>query len=652
MDKESPDKENKSILEKIKSFYKKKKKDEEHIRDLDSEKKDLDVDGEFNLENLAEKIEKDEPKNLEDVDISNKDSAKKGGKNKLTGFNKEVGDGREEDLDVDGEFNLENLAEKIEDRSSDFGSISKVDVGSVTEDLGEFVRSSKEGVAHLESLEGFEERDRYWVNEPYSFVAILYNEENEQYLYRVVEPKLNESEVEIRNELETRLIDTLMREKIEDSDSAKEKVLEDNFYTLLDIYNINIDPDSRYKILYYLKRDYVGYEKIDPIIRDPYIEDISCNAPNSPIFVYHQDYSNLRSNITVPERELNNFIIKLAQKGEKHISVSEPLVDASLPQGYRVQLSLGREVTSRGSSFTIRKYGEEPFSPIRLVDTHTFSTEQMAYLWLCIENNMSLIFAGGTGSGKTTSMNAISVFIPPGSKVSSIEDTRELAIRNENWIPSVTREPIGGDERGKIDMFQLLTSALRQRPEYILVGEVRGKEATTLFQAMSTGHTCYSTLHADSVESAIHRLTNPPIDVPRAMIEALDIVSVQVQVPMGNKRVRRSHTISEILGVDPRSGNIRTDTVFRWESTDDTFQKVGNSTVLEELRRSNGWSSEKLQKELDHRQELLEYLLEEDITSWDHSTKVIQSFMRNKSKVLDKIRTGTLDKRAIYRLEN
>ena len=190
------------------------------------------------------------------------------------------------------------------------------------------------------------------------------------------------------------------------------------------------------------------------------------------------------------------------------------MVDAAMPDGSRIQMTLGTAVTSHGSTFTIRKFKDVPLTPIDLINWKTFSSENMAYLWLCIENNKSLIFAGGTASGKTSSLNAVSLFMPERAKIVTLEDTRELQLPHPNWIPGVTRDAFTADERGAIDMYDLLKAALRQRPEYLLVGEVRGKEALTLFQAMSTGHTTFSTMHADSVASAIHRLENPPISVP------------------------------------------------------------------------------------------------------------------------------------------
>jgi flagellar protein FlaI len=336
------------------------------------------------------------------------------------------------------------------------------------------------------------------------------------------------------------------------------------------------------------------------------------------------------------ESELDSFVINLAQKCGKHLSIAEPMVDATMPDGSRIQLTLAREVTDHGSTFTIRKFREEPVTPVDLIAWKTFSAEQMAYLWLCIENKKSLIFAGGTASGKTTSMNAISLFIPRRAKIVTIEDTRELMLPHENWIPAVTRDAFHG-EKGKIDMYDLLRAALRQRPEYILVGEVRGREALTLFQAMTTGHTTYSTLHADSVSGAIHRLENPPIEVPRAMLEALNIVSVQSQTYVNDRRVRRNIEIAEIVGLDPHTKMLRTSTVFQWDSVKDEHLMVGTSKALEDIRKHRGWSVKELNEELERRRRVLEFMVSHNVRDFRSVSNIIHTYQNKPSKVLKEI---------------
>ncbi len=486
------------------------------------------------------------------------------------------------------------------------------------------------------SYEGYKEVDRYWVYEPYVFVSILYNEDENDYLYAVNEPELNPVEVEIKSELEEKLRDVLIFEDIEDYEH-KEDVLKNAVDRLLKDFRIKIEPISYYKILYYLIRDFVEYGRITPLMKDSLIEDISCNGHNVPVYLFHRNYTNVATNIVFEnEEELNSYVINLAQKCGKHISIAEPMIDASLPDGSRIQMTLGREVTSHGSTFTIRKFRDEPITPVHLILWRTFSSEEMAYLWLCIENNKSLIFAGGTASGKTTSMNAVSLFIPRKAKIVSIEDTRELMLPHENWIPATTRDAFQG-EVGKIDMYDLLRAALRQRPEYILVGEVRGKEALTLFQAMSTGHTTYSTLHADSVSGAIHRLENPPINVPRPMIEALDIVSIQAQTYVEGKRVRRNIELTEIVDLDPHTKMLRTSTVFAWDSVRDEHKMVGNSKALEEIRVHRGWSAKELDEELERRRKILEYLAEHDIKDYRRVSAVVHAYQSKPEKVLDQL---------------
>ncbi|MDY6765455.1 MAG: type II/IV secretion system ATPase subunit [Halobacteria archaeon] len=536
----------------------------------------------------------------------------------------------------------EEITQEIQEVEDFFRPEDQLADDFADERLDVLLSAAKDAVADFKGLEGYVEDERYWVNKPYAYISILYNDAENDYLYYVVEPKLDEYEEILREDLQDRLRDVLMYEDI-DENLDKEEVLEKKTKKIIRDYGIEVDQDSLYKILYYLKRDYIHDGKIDPIMRDEHIEDISCDGTNVPVFVYHRHYRDLMTNISFEKQELDSFVIKLAQRSGKHISVADPLVDASMPDGSRIQLSLGSEITSRGSTFTIRKFKDVPFTPIDLIKWNTFSLEQMAYLWMCIENNKSLIFAGGTASGKTTSMNAVSIFIPPKSKVVSIEDTRELTLPHMNWIPSVTRDSFTEEGAGEVDMYQLLRAALRQRPEYLLVGEVRGEEALTLFQAMSTGHTTYSTMHADSVDSTIHRLENPPISVPRSMLKALDIVSIQTQTFVGGNRVRRNQKIVEILGIDPKTRNIRTDDIFQWDAETDSFIRTGNSTALQEIKRSRGWDDEELDRQIDMRREVLEYLLDNDITDYQEVSRTIQAFIIDPERIIERIREERLD---------
>jgi flagellar protein FlaI len=491
-------------------------------------------------------------------------------------------------------------------------------------------------MASFPRLPDYEEIERYWVIEPYSFVVILYNESANTYLYYVCEPSLTVFEKELLEDVYQRLQDLLILSNIDLKADRKEVLVRKATEIIVD-YIGKVDTKSYHKIIYYIVRDYLEFGKITPIMHDNFIEDISNNGFDTPIFLYHKNYENIMTNISFNEKQLDSFVIRLAQRCGKHISIAEPMIDATMPDGSRIQMTLGKEITTRGSTFTIRKFKEIPITPVDLIAWNTFSSETMAYLWLCIENNRSLIFSGGTASGKTSSLNAVALFIPPKAKVISLEDTRELKLPHQNWIPGLTRDSFTADGKGAIEIFALLKAALRQRPEYLLVGEVRGKEAMTLFQAMSTGHTTFSTMHADSVESAIHRLENPPISVPRTMITALDIISIQSQTYLKNKRVRRNIKLVEINDLDPNTRNIRTNDVYAWNSSTDRFDRVGESRILAEIAQRRAWSRKELQQEVSRRQKVLEYMVKGNIRDFHQVAAIIQAYAVKPERVLDKL---------------
>ncbi|WP_406661304.1 type II/IV secretion system ATPase subunit [Methanolobus sp. ZRKC3] len=492
-------------------------------------------------------------------------------------------------------------------------------------------------ISEFRGVDGYEELERYWVNEPYTFIAILFNEEINNHLYYIVEPELTDFELVLLDEIRDRLRDVLLVEAIDEQDSNKEHVIDAKIRLIIKDYTIDITPPMLAKISYFIKRDFIRFGKIDALMYDSSIEDVSGNGHNVPIFLYHRVHQNIATNIVFEEDELNSFIIQMAQRSGKHISVAEPMVDATMPDGSRIQMTLGTSVTAHGSTFTIRKFSDTPITPVDLVKWGTFSAESMAYLWLCIENNKSLIYAGGTASGKTSSLNAVSLFIPEKAKVISLEDTRELKLPHPNWIPSITRDSFTADERGAVDMYDLLKAALRQRPEFLLVGEVRGKEALTLFQAMSTGHTTFSTMHADSVASAIHRLENPPISVPRTMIQALDIMSIQSQTYSKGKRVRRNIKLVEIIDIDPNTRNIRTNDIFVWDSETDMFVRTGESKALFDIKMRRGWGQAQIDQELYYRQKILEHMVNNEISDFEEISGIINAYQSTPEKVLKKL---------------
>ncbi|ELZ39168.1 type II/IV secretion system ATPase subunit [Halorubrum tebenquichense] len=476
------------------------------------------------------------------------------------------------------------------------------------------------------------EIDRYWVNAPYAYVVITYDDVESEHRYYAVEPELDAFERDLLDRVVDDIRDPLLYR--EGTGKTDEETLKSELETLLEGYGVEAGMDTFHALLYYLYRDFRGYGKVDPLLNDRHIEDVSCDGYDLPIFVYHDQYTDIETNVSFDQESLDSYVIRLAQQSGRHVSVGDPIVETTLPDGSRAELALGEEVTPRGSAFTIRQYAEDPLTPVDLVEYGTFSVEQMAYFWLCIEHNKSLIFAGGTASGKTTSMNAVSMFVPPRAKVLTIEDTRELSLYHDNWLSAVTRER--RYEGTDIDMYDLLRSALRHRPEYIIVGEVRGEEAITLFQAMNTGHTTFSTMHADSIETVINRLENEPINVPRAMVQSLDMLSVQTLTRSDDERVRRAKTIGEIGGIDQRTGELDYSSAFEWVPDSDTFRR-NDSSLLEEIADERGWSRSELLREVRRRERFIELLSALGINDYRTFTALVNEYYADPERVMDKL---------------
>ena len=554
-----------------------------------------------------------------------------------------------------------------------------------------------------EKKQYFVEIDRYWVNKPYSFISIFNSKKENEYKYYAVEPYLTDGEESLLNFLGEKIQSQLRYESdrlgSEQTGGERRETIRTEAITVLNDYglydgnmfsgdssdglvhklrgllgNETEDAESgdegeddsvvRYndrqekyvdeklesltdrqaeKILYYLTRNFIDFREIDPITHDINVEDISCDGYNSPVFVYHSDYEQIITNITHGRDELDDFVAELSQRAGKGISKRKPQVDATLPDGSRAQLTLGDEVSDHGTNYTIRQFKDVPFTPIDLINWKTFSLNQMAFLWLCIENKKSLVFAGGTASGKTTSLNAISLFIPSSSKIVSIEDTREVELPQRNWIASVTRPSFTDEGKGDIDEFNLLEAALRQRPEYIVMGEVRGEEGRTLFQVMSTGHTTYTTFHADSVGEVLKRFTTEPINVSKTMFTALDLVSIQSSTRVNGKKSRRNQGITEVNHYDPENDEINVNDIYEWQAETDSFIQVGGSSVLEEIKFDRGWTQEKLEAELKKRQLVMAYLIKKQLTTYTQVAATLQAFINEPETVLSLIANNELE---------
>lgn len=523
---------------------------------------------------------------------------------------------------------IEHLAETIPESMKDLPpELAAADVPPY--DMGTFGRLEE----FTSPPKGYVEVERYWIERPFSYVVILREEGTGHLRYHVVEPKLSFEEERLRWTLWGELKDKLPYEV---SGVRQEEILAKEMVGMMKRLGIT-DLKTIYRIFYILRRDNLGFGKIDALLKDPMIEDISCDGPEVPIFIYHRRYYNMETNIQFGADELDSFNSLLAERSGKHISFAEPVIDARLPDGSRVQATFGSEVTARGASFTIRKWLGKVFTPVDLIRFHTFSPEMLAYLWLAIEYGSSVMVIGGTASGKTSTLNALAFFIPPDAKIISIEDTRELSLYQQNWVPNVTREAIGSRP---IDMNELVKIAMRQRPECLIVGEVRGVEAQAMFQAICTGHTAFCTMHAGSVQAAVNRLEGDPINLPRPMLAELDIVCLQLLTNLGSERVRRNLQITEFAGLDPITEDIRVVDTFRWDPPTDSFRKVEESWVLREVRKRSGMNPIQLRKELKNRERVLQHMADKAWITPAEIASMFRQYYYNPQSVIEKIEAG------------
>jgi len=345
------------------------------------------------------------------------------------------------------------------------------------------------------------------------------------------------------------------------------------------VAKVNVTPRELEGIKYLFIREKIRMGVLDPIIADPYIEDISC-AGLGNLFIAHKIFGALKSTITFSEmEELDEFVIRLAERVGKAVTIRQPIIDATLPDGSRINIVYGRDVSKRGSNFSIRKFSEVPLSIFNIVEFGTADYMMLAYLSLAVGLGMNIFIAGESASGKTALLNAVTVFIPPQAKIVSIEDTPELQVPHHNWVREVVQTTKADDTSGAVTMFDLLRAALRQRPNEIIVGEIRGKEGNVVFQAMQTGHSAMSTFHASTIEKLIQRITGDPISVPKTYLDNLNIAVLMgiVRLPNGGT-ARRVTSIAEIVSWDPTSQSFNITEAFHHNEATDTFDFTGYMT--------------------------------------------------------------------------
>ncbi len=484
----------------------------------------------------------------------------------------------------------------------------------------------------------------YPLIEPFAYVNIKWMPKTKELLYIVLEPELDEEEKELLKRISNALIELVEVELTAIKKEGKViEYIESQIKKVIKELAISLTPNQYTKIMYHIYRNFVGFNEIEPFLQDPNIEDISCDGVGIPMYVIHRKFGSLKTNIVINELEyLREFVIKLAERCGRYVSYAEPILNGTLPDGSRISATLAGDVATRGPTFTIRKFGEKPFSPIDQITLKTASVELLAYYWYIIEHGSSLLVVGGVATGKTSFLNTLCMFIPPEAKIVSIEDTRELRIANEHWIPSLARSGFGipmptGEKYGGVSLYDLLKESFRQNPDYVIVGETRGKEAYVMFQGMSSGHPSMSTFHAGSVDAVIKRLTTPPIELSPTLIESLNVITVMIHAREKGKSARRIREVVEIESVVPKTGEVKTNVIFQWDPITDTFEWINPSIIVERLVKAKGGTVEEAYAEIERRRQILEWMYKNEITDYKEVTKIINRYYKEPASLIKEI---------------
>ncbi|NOZ57965.1 MAG: CpaF family protein [Euryarchaeota archaeon] len=467
-----------------------------------------------------------------------------------------------------------------------------------------------------------------------------------RYFYRIELPTLTPREMKFLK----RVKDAAIKEaKVELRGLTKEQVKQRMLFAVLEIMDrlrgeLELPPEKREKLAELIVNDMVGYGLLEPLLEDDEIEEIMVIGPKRPVYVFHRKYGMLETNVVFQDpQEIVNIIQRIASSVGRRIDASSPLLDARLPDGSRVNATLSPPALD-GPTLTIRKFKKDPLTVVDLIRFNTMSSEVAAFLWLMVDgfgiSPKNILIAGGTGSGKTTTLNALAVFIRERERVITIEDTAELQLPIKHLVRFEVRPP-SIEGRGEIDMNTLLKNTLRMRPDRIIIGEVRGEEAKTLFTAMNTGHNgTLATLHANSARECITRLTNEPMNVPLIMIPALDLIVMQARFTReGKGSVRRITEVTEVDGL--REGTVALSKLYEYDPLDDTIKDTGTPSELkQELARQAGVSVEEVNRELERRRLVLDYLVTNNIREIYEVRRWVESYYSQPDTTLKKIETS------------
>jgi len=481
--------------------------------------------------------------------------------------------------------------------------------------------------------------ERYSIYDPWAMVFIILSEDTGEYIYYVDEVPLTGDELRIYR----RVVDFLIWEAGElRKDEDPRDFIAREARRAVDLFRIRMDripTVSWSKILYYMEREIAGFGAINPLMMDPNLEDVSCNGVGIPIYVYHRKYESMPTNIVFSKPEdLDAFVVKLAHMAGKHISVAFPILDASLPGGHRLAATFMKEVSQRGSTFTIRKFREDPITIVDMIGFGTVSPLLAAYLWMAIEHKRTMLIMGVTGSGKTTLLNSILNLVKPNYKIVTIEDTPEIRLPTKNWVQLVARPSYAAGESraGEITLYDLVRVSLRYRPDIIVVGEVRGAEAYVLFQSIATGHGGATTIHAENIDAAIKRLTSPPMNIPESYIPLINIALMIERVSIKDRegRTRAARRVTRIWEVSGEGVPI---TIGRWSPSRDAIElSIEGSEILKMLASSAELDVKDIYGEIERRARIMEWLYYKGIRNYKDIASAIYKYYRDPSSILER----------------
>ena len=472
------------------------------------------------------------------------------------------------------------------------------------------------------------------------------NKSNNQLIpqYDVIKQNYSPEEKILLNEIRENLVDLAISSG-ENFQLNEEKLLNDIKAFIFNKFstqpqNKNITNEYLDTLSGKLLRDIIGYGKIDSLIQDDELEEIMIIGVGKPLFVYHRKYGMMKTNIRFnEEQELLDLIDSMSREINRRIDQESPILDGRLKDGSRINATIP-PVSADGPSLTIRKFKKDPLTVIDLINSKTISLELAAFFWLCFDGlgvkSANAIISGGTSSGKTTTLNALSAFIPPKERIITIEDTLELQIPHEHVIRMETR-PANVENKGELTMNDLVKNSLRQRPDRIIVGEVRGEEAITLFTALNTGHSGFGTLHSNSARETITRLTTKPMSVPKIMIQAIDFIIMQNRIYTSSGiSYRRVSEVAEIVGIE--EGVTQLNRIFKWNPERDRIENVSvSSSTLTQIANLSGKSLHEIYREIENRELVLKHMLNHNIHAVNDVNAVLELYYANPQKVLNEI---------------